>query len=438
MLSIEEVRCLYDASTIRSSALLDFRRSRRSLIAFVRVRNKSSPYGSNAERMRTLNLSAVFGHVHRTGGSTRSELALATGLSRSTIKALVEELIVRRLVIERQGRAAGIAGRPSTLVTPRADAVNVLAIEIAVDTVSAAIAGAGATLGRVVRIPRPAASAGPEATVHLVREVVQPLAAEIEANGAVLAGVGVSIYGLVSSESVVSVAPNLGWHEVPLADLIREALGVAVPVLLGNDANLGALAEHRRSPALDNLVFISGEVGVGGGIISDGRMLHGVARSGGEVGHMCVNPDGALCGCGSYGCWETEIGELALLRHAGKTEGEDRRRAVLAVLRAAELGDPEALRAVGTVARWLGIGLAGIINIFAPEQVVLGGFFARAYPLLREVVDQELAQRVLQPLRNVTLRTPFVEDASLLGAAELALDALLSDPTVVPLREDVA
>jgi DNA-binding transcriptional MocR family regulator len=129
-------------------------------------------------------LSAVFDHVHRTRGARRSELALATGLSRSTIKALVEELIARGLVIEHQGRAGGGVGRPSPFVVPRGDAVNVLAIEIAVDAVSAAIASAGGAMERVARIPRPASGVGPRPTVRLVRELVQPLAVEIEARGA--------------------------------------------------------------------------------------------------------------------------------------------------------------------------------------------------------------------------------------------------------------
>ena len=403
------------------------------------MKNKPPVNGLNAERIRRLNLSAVFDHVHRTRGARRSELALATGLSRSTIKALVEELIARGLVIEHQGRAGGVVGRPSPFVVPRGDAVNVLAIEIAVDAVSAAIASAGGAMERVARIPRPASGVGPRPTVRLVRELVQPLAVEIEARGATLAAVGVSFYGVVDSRTgVVRFAPNLRWRDVPLADLIREALEVRVPVLLGNDADLGALAEHRRAPGLDNLVFISGEVGVGGGIISDGRLLRGAAGSGGEVGHICVNSNGTACGCGSNGCWETEIGEVALLRHAGRSGAGNRQRAVLAVLRDAEDGDLEALRAVHTVGRWLGLGLAGIVNIFSPEEVVLGGLFARAYPLLRGIVEEELGRRVLPPLRKVTVRTASVADASLLGAAELALDAVLADPTIVPLREEVA
>lgn len=401
--------------------------------------NNKLANGVNAERSRRINLSAVFNHVHRTRGATRSQLALATGLRRSTIKALVEELITRGLVIEQRGHAAGDVGRPSPLVIPRADAVNVLAIEIAVDAVSAAIAGAGGAMERVVRVPRRASQRDPKQTVRLVRDLVAPLVAEIQARDTTLAAIGVSFYGIVDSRSsAVRFAPNLRWLDVPLADLIHEALDLEVPVVVGNDADLGALAEHRHTPGLDDLVYISGEVGVGGGIIVGGRLLSGASGSGGEIGHMCVNPDGVACGCGSQGCWETEIGELALLRHAGRRAARNPQRAALAVLRDAERGDPEALRAVQTVGRWLGLGLAGIVNIFSPEHVVLGGLFARAYPLLREIVEDELGRRVLPPFRNVHVRTPLIEDASLVGAAELALDAVLTDPALVPLREEVA
>jgi len=165
------------------------------------------------------------------------------------------------------------------------------------------------------------------------------------------------------------------------------------------EADLGALAELRRGAGIgsEHVLFISGEVGVGGGLIVDGRPLTGFAGYGGEVGHMPVNADGRPCGCGSTGCWETEVGEDALLRRAGRPV-DGGREAVDAVLAAAAAGDPEATAAVGEVGRWLGIGLAGLVNVLDPRLVVMGGHFARLFPLVREPLERELAVSRLAPL----------------------------------------
>ena len=175
------------------------------------------------------------------------------------------------------------------------------------------------------------------------------------------------------------MAPNLGWRDVPLGERLAQVLGAAVPIAVANDADLGALAELRRGAArgADDVLSSSGEVGVGGGLIVDGRPLTGVAGYGGEVGHMPVNPDGRPCRCGSIGCWETEVGEGALLRRAGHPP-EGGRAAVDAVLREAERGSPVALAALAETGRWLGIGLAGLVNVLNPRLVVLGGRLRRS------------------------------------------------------------
>ena len=179
----------------------------------------------------------------------------------------------------------------------------------------------------------------------------------------------------------------------------------------------------------DDVLFISGEVGVGGGIIVDGRPLAGAAGYGGEIGHIPVNPSGAACRCGSIGCWETEIGEGVLLRLAGQSASGGRP-AVDAVLAAVEGGDPVALAAIDHVGRWLGIGLAGLVNIFDPRLIVLGGRFARLAPYVESTVEAELDRRALVAPRGLVRVTPAAlgEDAPLLGAAELAIEPLLSDP----------
>jgi predicted NBD/HSP70 family sugar kinase len=227
------------------------------------------------------------------------------------------------------------------------------------------------------------------------------------------------------------MAPNLGWRNVPLGGRLAEALGIDGPVAIANDADLGALAEVRRGAAIgaDDVLFISSEVGVGGGLIVDGQPLGGAAGYGGEIGHIPVNPNGSACQCGSVGCWETEVGERALLQRAGYPPAGGRG-AVDSVLLEAEAGSPMAGAALDSVGRWLGFGLAGLVNVFNPRLVVLGGLFGRIYPFVGETVERELDRRALPGPRSLVRIVPATlgVDASVLGAAELAFEPLLAEP----------
>jgi predicted NBD/HSP70 family sugar kinase len=245
-------------------------------------------------------------------------------------------------------------------------------------------------------------------------------------------GIGLAVAGVVRrGDGLVRRAPNLGWTDVALAEPLATALDTKIPVWVANEADLGALAESRRGAALgaDDVIYVSGEVGVGGGIIVDGRPLTGVGGYAGEVGHIAVNPSGAPCPCGSVGCWETEVGEIAFLRLAGQpiTGG---RPAVDAVLRAARAGDPAAIAAIDHLGHWIGVGLAGLVNIFDPRLIVLGGRFARLAPHVGATIESALDRRSLAAPRELVRVVPAAlgEDAPLLGAAELAMEPLIDDP----------
>ena len=232
-------------------------------------------------------------------------------------------------------------------------------------------------------------------------------------------------------DGLIRTAPNLGWRDVALAGPLVAAIGTTVPVTVANDADLGALAESRRGAALgaDDVIYIAGEVGVGGGITVDGRPLTGAAGYGGEIGHIPVNPEGAQCRCGSRGCWETEIGEDVLLRLAGEHE-RGGQPALDRVFAAADAGESPAIAAIDYVGRWLGIGLAGLVNIFNPRLIVLGGRFAPLAAFVGPALEAELQRRALAAPHELVRVVPadLGEDAPLLGAAELAFEPLLADP----------
>ena len=186
----------------------------------------------------------------------------------------------------------------------------------------------------------------------------------------------------------------------------------------------GVVFLWRSFQRIDDLIFISGNVGVGAGVISGGHRLEGAGGYHGEIGHLRFNPAGKLCHCGNLGCWETEVGAHAIAEAIRCPQG-----------RVPQLGEvldgydsaPRELRAIGSA---IGQGLASIVNVFNPRQVVLGGYFRSLYALVGPEVEAGLADRALPaPLESVTLTLPGLgSDSSLLGAAEIALEPLFVDP----------
>lgn len=381
--------------------------------------------------MRRQNLSALLRCVHVAGPLSRSALTAELGLTRATVGTLVGELIREGLLVQKSGEAPGAPGRPSLMVQARPDRYVALAAEIAVDSLAVATVGIGGQVLDQVRVNRSYRRVPPR---RIITELITLLLRQMGGVGdATVVGCGVAFYGIVRrQDGFIHLAPNLAWRDVPLGAELSAALGDAFPVTVGNDADLGGLAEYVRGVGHDSrtMLYVAGEVGVGGGLIVDGRPFGGAGGYAGEIGHLVVNPDGLTCRCGSRGCWETEIGELALLRHAGRRLGGNRRQAIAAVLRRAAAGEPAARTAVQHVGRWFGIGLAGLVNTLNPDRVVIGGMLAELYPLVEDIVCEQLRTRSLAVARSIVRIVPsqLGGDAPLLGAAELAFIPLLDDP----------
>jgi predicted NBD/HSP70 family sugar kinase len=387
--------------------------------------------GQRSETVRRSNLGALVRELHLRGPQSRSELVARTGLTRSAIRALIGELAAGDLVVEEPALRLGTPGRPSPLVRLAAEDVVVLALDLAVDSVAVAVVGAGGVVHELQRVDRPR---GHSSVEEIVADLVA-LAGTVRAArpaGERPIRIAVAVAGIVSRhDGLVRFAPNLGWVDVALGERLAAGLGLEMPVAIANESDLGALAELRRGAArgADDVLYVHGEVGVGGGIIVDGRPLDGIGGYAGEIGHMPINPEGRACRCGSRGCWETEIGEEALLARAGQPL-EGGRAAVDAVFAAAAAGDERALAAIDEAGRWLGIGLAGLVNILNPRRIVLGGLFSRLHPFIAERLERSLDAYALTAPRRLVSVVPSTlgVDAPLLGAAELAFEPLLTDP----------
>ena len=289
--------------------------------------------------------------------------------------------------------------------------------------------------GRVLaRDVRPTPADDQEATLEAMAQGVRSLP-----SGEAVA-VGVSAAGLIDREGVMRFSPNLAWRDVPLAAHASQALGL--PTTAENDNNAAAWGEYRYGAAQGSraLLLVGVGTGIGGGIVLDGRLYRGAAGFAGEIGHIVLQPDGPECGCGNRGCWErlgsgsaiTERAVASIGRHehsslAEMSGGDPARVTGPMVSEAARTGDAVAQEILVETGRWLGVGIAGLVNVLDPDLVVVGGGAAGAgEPLLGPARDS-FRRHVEAPRRRPDI--PIVpaslgNDAGAIGAAALAFELL--------------
>jgi predicted NBD/HSP70 family sugar kinase len=378
------------------------------------------------DEMRRHNVGRLLRLLHVRGPTSRAGLTALTGLNRSTVRAITTDLVNAGLVCESAPVGQGRAGRPSIVVEPASARTFALALDIGVDHIVAARIGLGGVVVARTELRHVSADHSVDGVLERAHGLLDMLLAESPA-GAVCVGVGVGVCGVVGAQDgSVRFSPNLGWTDVPLGRMLAERLG-GLPVVVGNDGDLGAMAEHARGAAagMSDVIYISGEVGVGGGIIVGGRPLRGAGGYGGEIGHMSVNPRGRTCRCGRRGCWETEIGEEAVLLATGA--GSDA--AWAEVLAARADADRRAAAGLRRVGRWLGVGVANLVNIFNPEVIVFGGDIRSVFSATEPIVREALTTALEAPREQVRLELAALgADSVVIGAAELAFAPLLDNP----------
>jgi predicted NBD/HSP70 family sugar kinase len=381
-------------------------------------------------QIRPHNLSLVLRHLHVHGALSRPDLARLTGLNRSTIGALVGELVELGVVTQRTPTSSRErAGRPPYLVVPRPESVHVVAVDVDVARVQVAAIGlSGTVLGRVEWH-----QAGSHRSATNVADRVAEAACELSerAAGSTRVGIGVSLPAMIDNPQGTAVyAPNLDWINQPFGELLRERIDEHVVV--GNDADLALLAEHHRGVAapFSNVVLVLGRAGVGGGVINGGELLRGSRGYAGEIGHITVQADGPVCHCGNRGCLEEYVGEEAILRAADAAGIPVPELDVL--FARADAADATALEVVSTVAQWLGRGLSNVAHVLNPEAIVVDGHLADILRLGERSVRAGLQRGMITIGRApIALLQGQIRDASLVGAAELAYERLLSEPDTV-------
>ncbi|WP_419759985.1 ROK family protein [Acidisoma sp.] len=263
-----------------------------------------------------------------------------------------------------------------------------------------------------------AARDGPAAVVSQMAELVGRIAA-----GHDVRGVGIGSPGPLDAEAgvVVHASTLLGWNDVPLAALAEARLGL--PVRIDNDANVAALAEWRfgAGRGLRHMVYVTVSTGIGGGVILDGKLMHGRRSMAGEFGHMTITEAPVLCTCGAFGCWEALASGPALGQRAtelgtlGRVTARD-------VARLAKAGDATALGLLAEEARYLGLGFANLLHLYAPEMIVVGGGVSDSLPAMQADIEAVIRRQAMPTHRDVPIVAAALgQRAGVIGAALLVL-----------------
>ncbi|MEW6524770.1 MAG: ROK family protein [Bacillota bacterium] len=252
------------------------------------------------------------------------------------------------------------------------------------------------------------------------------------------AAIGLGVPGLVDVNTGACLfSPNLFWRDVPVAQIVSESL--SLPVFIDNDVNVATLGEHRLGAGRGyrNLIMVTIGTGIGAGLVVEGRLYRGPGGSAGELGHVPVDPAGQVCNCGNRGCLETTCSGPAMARRAAQLVTPSsmlwRRHQPLdarAVFEAARCGDQLALELVRETAAWLGMGLAGVVNLLNPELIIVGGGVAAAGGLLLEPLRENIKRRALpHPAAMVEVAVAALgARAGVAGAGLLAWDGVQGAP----------
>ena len=374
------------------------------------------------------NLSKLLGLVHLEGPLSRARLTAATGLNRSTVAALAGELVELGLVEERAPDPTNRVGRPSPVIAPH-PGVTAIAVNPEVDAVTIAAVGLDGRIPVRERIEVDHLVT-PEETARVVAEEIGRWRSGALRRARIVA-VGLAVPGLVrASDGLVRFAPHLEWRDAPLRTLVEAATGL--PTVVGNDASLGAMAEHLfgAGRGVDDIIYLNGGAsGIGGGLIVHGLAVGGAGGYAGEFGQNRPGIASADDRRVPTGVLEDEVSRARLLDVAGLSAADEP--TLAAALAASE--SPDVAAELARQRRILSTALANAVNVLNPSLVVLGGFLATVAASDPDALAAAVAEQAMPAAaEHLDVRVAALgEDRLAIGAAELAFQALLEDPLQV-------
>ena len=397
--------------------------------------------------VREINLSTVLRYLHHDAPLSRAGLANLTGLNKTTVSSLVEELLGWGLIRE-VGLDTSSGGRPATLLDLNPEAGCIIGVALGVDFVSVVLSDfAGQILWRRLQETDPAESQ--DRTIQSTLQIVDQASGVGRSRGARLLGLGLATPGTVNvKEGLLIFSPNLQWYYVPYRKIFQAHTGL--PVIVDNDANAAAQAEHLFGVARNaqNFVSVFAGVGVGGGLFLNGELYRGAGGYAGEIGHtnFMVEAYRRPCRCGSRGCWETSIAQDSVVERVRARLSVGRNSLVSRlmaeqgspltlplIVQAADANDAETMEALAETGSLMGLGVSNLVSILNPEMVVIGGPLSIAGKYLLPPIEQAVADTTLPEIGQQVqiLLSAFGADASVMGAVALVVESILTDPSSV-------
>lgn len=403
--------------------------------------------------LRERNLSSVLNYIfYHKATAFRAKLAARVGLNRSTASSLVQELIERDLLRETGKNSVGEIGRPATFLEVNPQAGFIIGVDLSVDFISVLITDFSCRVLWERKFPINSKIIQADAIAKILELVKEALAVCKEKNNRIL-GLGLAVPGLVdTNEDTLIYAPRFNWRDVPLRKILAESTGLH-EIYIENDANAATLGEHIYGVAgkTGDFIFVFIGKGIGSGLFLNGKLYRGRNGYAGEIGHLPIiaEPFHNLCDCGNLGCWETYANEDTILKRTN-ARLEKKRNTIISSLmaeqhaplsisilkQAADAGDQESLEIFSEAGEAIGIGIAGLINIFNPDKVIVGGPISISGNHLLPAIINSVKKHTLPDLnQNVEiLLSEFGSNAVVIGAIASVTNQILSTPTIVERR----
>ena len=399
---------------------------------FSRKPNLANIKAAGHDMLRLVNRRILLSILSDRQPISRAEIAKISGLNKATISTITGELLKESCIVEEgSGRTTPIGGKPPTPLRLNANRFGLFGLDIRADETILALSDFN---NRIVA--RFSYETGPDATAFLnkigkeIRKLRTKHDSFIE-----FPGIGVSLPGLVDNQKgkfLLSVV--LPWRDVPVVNLLEKATGL--PVIIDNSARCSALAEIWHGKAqyahVRNLLYVSVSTGLACGVVIDGGLYRGGNNTAGQFGHIPIDVNGPDCRCGQRGCWDLYASDKATLKRYADLRGASSKRVstMRKLVELVEAGDGAATEAVRETARYLGIGITGLINGLDPEIVIIGGEITKAWGVIESIIVEETKRNLLAPRsHSVAIRpSAFEVRPSLKGALTLIQNSLLSVP----------
>jgi predicted NBD/HSP70 family sugar kinase len=384
--------------------------------------------GVNQSLARKYNSASILDHIRLHAPLSRASLAKHTGLTRSSVSRIVDQLLSQNLIHE-IGSQMEKVGRPGTLIELNPAGGAALGVEIRVDYVSVVLTDFIARILWRQHVNLPDES-DLSAYLQASEKLISAAIAASRQFGLQPLGIGVGVWGLVDvQKGEVRFAPNLKWRDVPLKQLWEQRFGLTV--FVDNEANAAAMGEFylglpKNVKDVDDFIYLSTGIGLGGGIISDCKVFRGWNGYAGEVGHMTIDPEGETCMCGKKGCWETLVGSrVAVQNYKTRTGREISFEQLVQLLREQ---DPVSQAIFTEMAVALGIGIGNLVNIFNPHCILVGGLLEQVSDFILPIARATFAKGSLFQLQKdiCILPSALGSDSCVLGCVALVLDEVIS------------